>query len=115
MKEITVEVNCDLDEMELLMRGQMLSQAYLDFERVQGEKKAAMKEFADELEGIRSRINKLCGIIRNKMEPRMVNCAVQFHAPVQATKRIVRLDTGEIVRDEPMTPQECQTYLFEEK
>jgi hypothetical protein len=115
MKEITVEISCELDEIELLMRGQMLSQAYLDFEQVQLQKKAAMKEFADELEGIRSRINKLCGIIRSKAEPRMVNCAVQFHKPVQGTKRIVRLDTGEIVRDEPMSAQECQVHMFDEK
>jgi hypothetical protein len=51
--------------------------------------------------------------VNTKTEVRPVVCFVEFHSPAQGTKRIVRKDTGEFYRDEPMTGAECQSHLFE--
>ncbi len=42
----------------------------------------------------------------------MTPCTVFFHTPAEATKRIVRMDTGEVVREEAMTAAECQLNMF---
>ena len=42
----------------------------------------------------------------------MVSCAVQFHTLCEGIERIVRIDTGKMVREEPMTNSEEQLNLF---
>lgn len=113
MKKIMQELLCELTPEELLHRGQALSAASEDYVRVEGDKKSAMAGFKEQLEDLRMSIARLSGAIRAKAEARLVECAVEYHSPVQATKRIVRLDTGEFVRDEPMTVLECQSHLFD--
>jgi DNA segregation ATPase FtsK/SpoIIIE-like protein len=111
-KEIMLELWCELDDAEMLVRGQMLGAVVAEFELVEVQKSDAMKGFTEQLKGLSQQRSKLGGIIRRKAETRMVNCDVQFHAPVPGTKRITRLDTGEFVRDEPMTAAEHQGNLF---
>lgn len=113
MKKIMQELLCDLTPEELLLRGQALSAAAEDYARVEGDKKSAMAGFKEQLDDLRMSIARLSGVIRAKAEARLVECAVEYHSPVQATKRITRLDTGEFVRDEPMTALECQSHLFD--
>lgn len=113
MKEITLEILCDLDEVELAQRSQQLSITTLRIAEVEMSKKAAMKEFKDELEGLHKQQWGLSMTVRNRSEVRAVLCRVQFHVPVQGTKRISIKETGELYRDEPMTSQECQSYLFD--
>jgi hypothetical protein len=111
-KEVMLELWCELDDSELLVRGQMLGAVVAEYELVEVQKTDAVKEFRDQLDALSQQRSKLGGIIRRKAETRMVNCAVQFHAPVPGSKRITRLDTGEFVRDEPMTAAEHQGNLF---
>jgi hypothetical protein len=113
MKEISFDLLCDLDDDELRQRGQTLSSTALEYDKVEEAKKAATKEFSEELKGLRGEMRKLSLNIRRKAETRPILCVVEFHSPVNCTKRITRLDTGEFVRDEPMTVQECQENLFE--
>jgi DNA segregation ATPase FtsK/SpoIIIE-like protein len=111
-KEIMLELWCELDDIEMLVRGQMLGAVVAEVELVEVQKTDAMKSFTDQLKALSQQRSKLGGIIRRKAETRMVNCVVQFHAPAPGTKRITRLDTGEFVRDEPMTAAEHQGNLF---
>jgi hypothetical protein len=115
MKQVSVDLVCELDDDELRVRGESLSSVALQYDKVEDEKKAATKEFSDELKGLRGEMRKLSIVIRQKKETRSVLCAVDFHSPTNGIKRITRLDTGEFVRDEPMSAQECQSNLFEEK
>jgi hypothetical protein len=71
-----------------------------------------MKEFKERLVGLNEQQRKLARVIRGRVELRMVQCAVLFHAPLEGVKRIVRMDTGEVVREEPMTDSEKQLNLF---
>lgn len=72
-----------------------------------------MKDFKDLLVGHEERQRELSRAIRTGQEERLVACIVNFHSPVEATKQIVRLDTGEIVGDEPMSAEECQTKIWQ--
>lgn len=113
MKELTLELICELDEVELGQRAQSLSLTTLKIDEVEDNKAEANKAFKEELNGLREQARKLSHTLRTKTELRPVVCIVDFHSPTQATKRITRKDTGEFYRDEPMTGFECQTHLFE--
>ncbi len=103
---------CDLDDAELLVRGQMVSDVALQYEVVEKQKKDATKAFAEQLSELRSTRLALSQAIKDKREKRMVECAVDYHSPASGMKRFTRLDTGEFVRDEPMTANEMQQNLF---
>lgn len=109
-----MELVCDLDVAELSERAQMLSLTTLKIDEVEDNKATVGKAFKEELNGLREQARKLSRALRNRSEVRPVVCMVVFNSPVQGTKRIVRRDTGEFYRDEPMSSQECQNNLFED-
>lgn len=100
---------------ELQAKGQELSDAVIESGDVEFKKKAAVEQFRRQLEGIEGTIQNLSGEIRAKGTDISTPCIVRFHVPRTAFKQIVRVDTGELVREEQMTPQECQENLFEAK
>ena len=114
MKQITETLTCELSEAELNEKGQLMSAAMLEYDETEDRKKAATKDFSESLQELRSRMRQLSKIIREKTEPRSVTCAVRYHNPEPGMKRIIREDTGEIVRDEQMTMEERQRNLFDD-
>jgi hypothetical protein len=112
MKELILDLMCELGQEELNERAQQLSSTVVRFDEVELEKKNSNKQYADRLNELGGAIRKLSGIVRQRAESRPVKCAVLFHSPTVGTKRIVRKDTGEIVREEPMSAVECQNNLF---
>src|SRR5262249_39580173 len=114
MKEIDLELWCDLTDFEVQERAQQLGAAVAEYDQVDSDKKDSMKEYTEQLKEIAGRMRRLSRIIRNRTEVRIVKCTVSFHTPVAGTKRIVRLDTGEIVREEAMSIAESQQHLFVE-
>jgi hypothetical protein len=115
MKELMLDLMCELDEAEVNDRAQQLSSAIVRFDEVEIEKKNQAKYYGDQLAALGGAVRRLSAVIRQRAESRPVVCAVMFHKPCQGTKRIVRKDTGEIVRDEPMSAYEHQNNLFEDK
>jgi hypothetical protein len=113
VKEVTMDLLCELDEDELRDRGRMLSSTLIEYDTVEADKKEATKGFSEQLKGLRGTMRRLSVCIRTKTETRPVQCIVDFNSPVNGTKRITRIDTGEFVRDEPMSAQDCQNNLFE--
>ncbi len=113
MREITLDLMCDLDEHELRDRALQMSSAILRIDEVEADKKDATKTFSEQLASLRADLRRLSGVIRAKRERRAVMCFVEYHSPVNGNKRISRSDTGEFVRDEPMSPLELQENLFE--
>jgi hypothetical protein len=114
MKEITREILCDLDERELAEVAQRLGLTTLKIDEVEAEKAEAVKGYKETISGLRESARKLSTVLQNRAEVRPVECVVMFHAPEKGMKRIVRKDTGEIYRDEPMTAPELQQNLFED-
>jgi hypothetical protein len=111
-KRIELELYCNLTDDEVQSRGLMLVEAITERDQVDAARREAAKQYRDKLVGLDERQRKLGRVIRERAESRMVQCVVQFHTPVEATKRIVRLDTGEVVREEAMTQGECQLNMF---
>jgi hypothetical protein len=109
---IELELFCTLIDDEVRSRGLMLGETIWAIDDTNSARTAAMKEFKERLVGLNEQQRKLARIIRERAEQRMVSCAVQFHTPCEGIKRIVRIDTGEMVREEPMTNSEKQLNLF---
>jgi len=114
MKEIVLDLICELNEAEVNDRAQQLSSALQRYDEVEIEKKNSAKKYADLLGELGGQTRKLSGVIRRRAEVRPVFCAVMFNSPTNGTKRTVRKDTGEIVKDEPMSSAEMQNNLFGE-
>ncbi|HVW78543.1 MAG TPA: hypothetical protein VHB45_13085 [Alloacidobacterium sp.] len=109
---LEMKLSCVLTDEEVQRRGRALGETVSQIDALSKARTAAMKEFKDKQVGLEEEQRELSRAIRDRLEERMVRCAVQFHAPQEGYKRIVRLDTGEIVRKEPMTDAEKQLNLF---
>jgi hypothetical protein len=107
-----LELPCTLTDEEVQSRGRMPCETIWAIDETQAARTAAMKEFKERLVGLNETQRKLARVIRNRVENRMVRCLLQFHVPCEGTKRVLRMDTGEVVREEPMTDQEKQLNLF---
>lgn len=105
----TIEVK--LTDAEVLERANEIAQAQHDRGTIEAEKKSAMNEFRSRLEANGLHINQLAYTIKTRTEMRGVTCRSIFHSPAPGMKRVVRTDTGEIVADEPMTPEELQRQI----
>lgn len=112
MRKITLELVCELSDEELLQRASDLSAAIAQYEDTENRRKDANKDFKEELDALRQTRIRLSRVIGDRAERRAVECGVLYHTPVQGTKRVVRLDTGEYLRDEPMAVEELQQHLF---
>jgi len=112
MKQIELELLCELTDEEIQMRGHQLAAAFVERDKVDAAKREAARTFGKQLEGIDERMRRLSDAIAERREFRFVRCALIFHSPATGTKRIMRTDTGEIVREEAMTSAECQQFLF---
>lgn len=102
----------DFSEEEIKDRSKRLALAVQTKVRAQEEQKAAQAQFKERIEGADAKIGQLSRDINMGWEMRQLDCYVQFHTPVQGSKRIVRKDTGELVRDMPMQLSELQQNLF---
>lgn len=112
LHRVELELPCALTDEEVQTRGRMLGETVGQIEDLQSARTEAMKDFKDRLAGLADFQKKLARIIRTRVEDRMILCSVVFHTPEQGSKTIARLDTGEFVRQEPMTAGECQLNLY---
>lgn len=106
------ELACVLTDEEVQSRARLLAETVTTMDEVQAERTGRMKEFKDRLTGLNEQQRKLSRVICDRSERRMVLCAVRFHLPVEGLKRVVRMDTGEVVGEEPMSESERQLHLF---
>ena len=113
-KRINVSLQCEYTPEELNEKRDELSATVIEANLVEGKKSDAAKAFKEELDALYSRTGILARQIKIRGEFRGVECAVEMNKPVTGVKRIVRLDTGELVKDEPMTYDERQDNLFGE-
>ena len=114
MKELTMDLACELSIDELQERAQKMSSAMIEYDELEDRKKSTAKNLADEMASLRDQMRLHSVAIRRKSEIRPTVCYVRFHVPEMGMKRIVRKDTGEVVRDEVMTYEERQANLFDD-
>lgn len=111
-REIVQDLMCDLSDPELFDRAQQMSTVLQTIDEVETARRVSAKDFKDRLEGLHGESRKLSFIVRQRQEKRPVRCSVELHTPTQGVKRVVRLDTGELVREEHMTQAELQGSLL---
>lgn len=102
----------EFTEEETRQKSKQLALAVQQQTTAQEEQKAAAAQFKERIEGCASQIGRLSREINTGWEMRTIECDVFFHVPTQGMKRIMRPDTGEIVREEPMLSHELQEELF---
>lgn len=102
----------DFSEDEMRERSKKLALAVQTQVQAQEEQKAAQAQFKERIESCVSQIGRLSRDINMGWEMRTIDCRVDFHTPVVGTKRITRLDTGELVREIAMLTSELQENLF---
>lgn len=112
-KRVEMELPCLLTDEETHSRCMMLVETVTATAETNAARAASMKEFKDKITGLAERQRELSNVLNTGIESRMVACIAQFHTPAESTKRIIRTDTGEVVREESMTAAECQVNLFE--
>lgn len=115
-KLVTVEeyLRYEFSEEELRERSKSLAMNVQRQTQTGEEQKAAQAQFKERLRRFTSEINKLSRDINNGWEMRNIICRVVYHSPTQGVKLIVREDTGELVREAPMTRSEMQEKLWDE-
>jgi hypothetical protein len=109
-----VDLMVDLAPDEIAMYGRQLAGVAEAYDEVEERKADVAKDFKEQLQNLRGEIRRLARLVRTKKEKRTIACGVAMHTPTVGTKTIVRIDTGEIVREEAMSETEMQERLFEE-
>ncbi len=110
-----VELQVKLTPEEIKERGQQLASVTREKLAVLNAKADAMKAYREQLQEFEDEQMRLARIIQWGEEKRHVSCMVNFHTPNVGMKTIYRADTGELVREESMAPEECQEQLFHEE
>jgi hypothetical protein len=114
MKKITLMLRCGFTKEEIEARANEMCMAMMRYEEVEELKKEVARDFTEELKMLRATLRRLSKEIRERGSDRPVECEVLFHKPVAGMKQIIRLDTGELVREEQMSFQERQENLFDD-
>ena len=115
MKRITLSLHCEFSDDELAAKAQELSQATIELRDTEEEKAEVSKSYGEHIKELRSRMSGLAKAYKARGETRLVDCVVRMNEPEPLQKTTIRTDTGEIVKVEPMTDEERQQELFEEK
>ena len=113
-KEIEVDLLVDLTPEEVQEPAQQLSSTITEYDQCESAKRDAMKAYSEELQSLRGRMKALSKVIRDKAELRIVHCLVELDTPIPGHKRLVRLDTGEVVCEKLMTDDDRQQPMFPE-
>lgn len=101
-------------EDELKDRSRKLAHAVQTKTAIEEEKKSAMAQFKERIDGEKALIGKLSRDINNGWEMRSIDCAIAYNVPNTGFKTITRSDTKEVVKEVQMTQDELQEKLFEE-
>ena len=101
----------NLNDRDVLGRGQKLAQAEADYRTIEREKKDANDGFKISLEATDSRIADLSAAIRDRVEIQDVEVVIEDDND-RMEHRVVRRDTGETVETYPFTEAEKQKRLF---
>ena len=108
----TVEsVRYQFDHAELFDLGQLLARQAAQVYDIERQKKDVLKSLGAALEHAQNLAAGTVLKINAGYEMRDVECLITLNRPKAGVKEIVRVDTGEIVREEAMTPEELQQSL----
>lgn len=105
-KELPVE----LSDIELLERGEEHAKAKLEHERLLRERTEVTGKLNGKIREVNLTCSKLAKVVNDGTEDRLVDVQWQEDRPHQI-KRLVRLDTKEVIEERAMTSDELQEDL----
>lgn len=111
-KTFTRTLPVRLTQAELLERGEALALERFARNHCDADRKATATAFKEQLEVFEAEIDRLAGIVREKAEPRPVECR-SLRDQARGVVEVMRIDTAEIVESRVMTDLERQTRIFE--
>jgi hypothetical protein len=110
-KEIKRQLPCHFTADQLQSKSEELANQLEELGQLEDQKKQVMTDFKGRIELVEASIRVLALHIRQKFEYGEVLCEVMMDTPVFGKKTIVRTDTGAVVGEEFMTPEDRQLQL----
>ncbi len=107
MRKRTVELlHCRLTEEEILEKGKHLAEKELELLELEAEAKEVASNYKESIKAQRTMIAKLSKEVSTEKEEREVSCDWVFHSPTRGTKELIRLDTGESIKQQEMSERD---------
>jgi hypothetical protein len=114
-KRVTESLKVTLTAAEIRQLGTDLAEAVRHQVELENAKAASASTFAAQIKTNANLLRDLATRYADGYEIREVACYVLYATPKAGMKRIIRSDTDEVVREEPMTADELQTaFGFED-
>lgn len=113
MKDETVVeyLKYTFSDAEVLELSKTLAKHNQDLSEIEAQKKRITADFAAKIQAEQEQIGMMSRKVCSGYEFRNIDCKQQYHVPRPGLKTIVRLDTGELVKEMPMTESELQEVL----
>ena len=96
------------DKTEILELGQALAREAQTVFDLREQKSSTAAELSGQIKIAEKRVGDLTDKINRGYELRETECLIMLEVPRPGMKRIIRIDTNEMVREEAMTAQEMQ-------
>ena len=110
-KEIDRMLPVRLSSAQLEERAKALADTVERIADCEARKKLAAEKFKEELQTWQTEQRRLADIVAREHEPRLVPCVWSQNFAAKAME-LVRRDTGEVVDQRAMTPDELQQEMF---
>lgn len=107
----TETLRCDLSEAEVRDRADQAARAFGEAAESEDELTGIATEMRGQIKRLRAQVGELLRAVREAAEYRPVDC-VERRNESEAKVEVIRVDTGEIVRSRPFTPDERQLGLL---
>lgn len=111
MQKIVLDLEVKLTAKELQEKGQAMATAVIQYDKYEAEKKEIAADLGQKMKDLHGKLSALAEVVDSKSEVRSVECNVLLDTPELGTKQYRRMDTGEVVKEEPMTMEERQGKL----
>jgi hypothetical protein len=105
-------LRCELSEAELAQRSQDSARLVQQIDQLHEQKRAASADFREQIKAKQGELRDLAREIRERSADRDVLCESRRDVR-HGVMETFRLDTGELIRSRPLTPEERQGRLFD--
>jgi len=100
-------------DQEILEMSRSMARDNQELSAIEEAQKKAVADYKAQIQAKENTIQDLSRRINNGYEYRMIECELRYHTPEKGMAQLVRLDSGEVVRERRMETHELQEVLFE--
>ena len=108
----TLKYEFSPDELRDMARD--LARSIQEFATHEDALQSVKADFKAKMDSLTATINRISMHINNGYEFRLIECLTEYHVPRDGMKRVTRQDTGLVVDEVKMAPQEMQEPLLKE-